>query len=301
MSCLSTSTGDSVPSHHTNFGAIQELKPYNIRSTQDRSAPLTLLCLWGYTHTHTSSSSEKSLRSPPTPTPTPCLLSWEHSHLGLQRTRPTFIRGRYVSAPGGPGHYCVSGTSPNEQKRRGEGGRRGRGEERGREGKDWEGHLRWGSSCYFEKRERDARETFANTLTLLPAPNLPSLRTHNQPPKGVHPTTGSFGDSRAQAGHRSQVWEPQLSLPPRSHTHPTERRICRETGSDSGNGSQWLVWHFRAPGKGNQARGNPQIPLSGRHPPLGPHIIWYPEPEMEDVHQNFADFLFGNYKRGVGR
>ena len=54
--------------------------------------------------------------------------------------------------PAGPHYYCVSGTSPNEQKRRsGEEGRRGRGEGKGREGKDWEGHLRWGSSFYFEK------------------------------------------------------------------------------------------------------------------------------------------------------
>lgn len=129
--------------------------------------------------------------------------------------------------PAGPHYYCVSGTSPNEQKRRsGEEGRRGRGEGKGREGKDWEGHLRWGSSFYFEKRERDAREIFANTLTLLPAPNLPSLRTHNQPPKGVHPTTGSSGNSNRPC----PCWAQEPSLGTAAQPTSPEPHTSHRTG-----------------------------------------------------------------------
>ena len=158
MSCLSPSAGDSVPNHHTNFGAIQELKPYNIRSAQDGSEPLTLLCLWGYTHTHTSSSSEKSLRSPPTATT--CLLSAAHSHLGLQRTRLTFIRGRYVSAP------CWTTlllrlwdiTKWAEEEERGGGAeRKGRGKREGRErlGRSFEVGKQF---LFWKERERCKRD-----------------------------------------------------------------------------------------------------------------------------------------------
>lgn len=173
-------------------------------------------------------------------------------------------------------------------------------EGKGREGKDWEGHLRWGSSFYFERRERDAREIFANTLTLL---QLLTSLSHNsqQPPKGSIPQQGSFGNSsRAHTGWlRPGGNHPAQPTLPGPHAHPLQTedlpklaQIHRADLSD--------LYGISSALEQKPSRGSPHIPLSGRHPALGPHTIGIQSLQWTTSIRTLLISCSGNYKRGVG-
>ena len=146
---------------------------------------------------HTSSSSERNHSEAPS------CLSAEHSHLCLQGARLTFILGRYVSTP------CWTmlqlrlwDTTIWGKGERGMG--RGKGEGRERLGRSFEVGKQF---LFWKERERRRRD-LCHTLTLLPAPNLPSQSPWPAPKEVPPTTTGSFGDSNRPCP--GWAWKPSL-------------------------------------------------------------------------------------------
>lgn len=121
-------------------------------------------------------------------------------------------------------------------------------------------------------------------LTLLPPPNCLSQRPTtphgSAPPKQGLSVTASGHAQAGLGGLRAKLGD-------RSHTYQTEvlARIWLRFWKDI------LVYscgisEFR--GKEAMPRGNPQIPLDGRHPACGLHSMGYPEPATH-VPPNFTN------------